>query len=174
MVFINNLILAYFSYGNCISTGAAVHVKAEACGSPCDHLRSSATQLCHKQAIELQGAQDFSELAALLPPLSFLQSLPPSLLVFCVRCHPFPQFSALAAPLPLCFYALVAFLPLSSCFLFFCTSALFCTRCPLLPLLREEGGQRGQKLKGKGGNQQGRGKGDRKCQNRGGGKACAK
>ena len=145
MVFIN-LILAYFSYGNCTSTGAAVHVKAEACGSPCDHLRSSATQLCHKQAIELQGAQDFSELAALLPPLSFLQSLPPFPSRFLRSLPPFhPQFSALAAPLPLCFYALVAFLPLSSCFLFFCTSALFCTRCPLLPLQQgRKGGSEGK------------------------------
>jgi hypothetical protein len=74
----------------------------------------------------------------------------------------------------LCFYALVAFLPLMllPCLLHFCAVLHPLSPTPLTA--REEGGQRGQKLKGKGGNQQGRGKGDSKCQNRGGGKECTK
>ena len=105
-----------------------------------------------------------------LPPFPclFMHSLPPSLPPVFALAAPFPPqfhaflfpflslFSALAAPFPLSFLRLLPPFPcvfmhslpssLSCCFPVFCTSALFCTRRPLLLPLQQgrKGGSEGK------------------------------
>ena len=120
-----------------------------------------------------QGAQDFSALPPLPPPpqllaisnrcppslLVFLRSLPLFPSVFCARCPPSLVF--------LCTRCLPPSLKLLPFLLHFCP-----VLHPLSPTPLTEGGRGAARAKAE--RLRGRGKGDRKCQNRGGGKACAK